>query len=117
MLDRVDDALRAIDAERLLAPEQAAQQLIETGEMIHVEMRDEDVADAQQLARGKAREIAEIEQQRALLEHEIDVKARIVEAIVDELGIEMARHGASASGRSRRREPTGAGPRRQCRPS
>ena len=55
-----------------------------------------DVADTQELARSQSIEIANIEQQRAPLEHKVHVKARIVEGIVDERGIKMARHGSFA---------------------
>jgi hypothetical protein len=59
-------------------------------------MRDEYVADAQELARSQPIEIANIEKQRAPLEHKVHVKAGIVEGIVDERGIETARHGSFA---------------------
>ena len=59
-------------------------------------MRDEDVADAQKLARNKPPKIAKIEKQRAALENQIDVKAGIVEGVVDESGIEVARHNSSS---------------------
>ncbi len=58
-------------------------------------MRDEDIADAQKFARGKPPKIAKIEKQRAALENQIDVKAGIVEGVVDESGIEVARHNSS----------------------
>ena len=62
-------------------------------------MCDKDVADAQELARSKPGEVAKIEKQRAPFEHEIDVKSRIVEGIVDERGVKMERHGSSTSSR------------------
>jgi hypothetical protein len=104
MLDGVDNARRPMDAKRLLPPEQEPQQLVETGEMVHMPMRDEDVADAQKFARAKPPKIAKIEKQRAALENQIDVKAGIVEGVVDESGIEVARHNSSGL-------PVAAGPR------
>ena len=83
MLDRVDDARRAMNPERLLPAEQTPQQLIEAREMVHVEVRDEDVADPPRLSWGKPPEISEIKQKRALLKDEIHVKPGIVEGIID----------------------------------
>ena len=107
VFDRVDNACGAKDAKDFFPTKQASQQLVETGEVVHMEMRDEDVADTQELARSQSIEIANIEQQRAPLEHKVHVKAGIVEGIVDERGIEMARHESfallSAFERSRRR--------------
>jgi hypothetical protein len=68
-------------------------------------MRDEDVADAQKFARAKPPKIAKIEKQRAALENQIGVKTGIVEGVVDESGIEVARHkflGPSSGGGSAR---------------
>jgi hypothetical protein len=49
-----------------------AQEPIEAGKMIHVGVRQEGMAHAQQLARRQRRQIAEIEQQGAAAEAEID---------------------------------------------
>jgi hypothetical protein len=42
--------------------------MIETGEVVHVPVRDEDVADAQQLARRQPGDVAEVEEKRPALE-------------------------------------------------
>ncbi len=47
--------------------------MIESGKMIHMPVRDKNIADAQKLARCERREIAKVEQKCASLEHEIDV--------------------------------------------
>ena len=59
--------------------------MVETGEVVHMVVRDEDVADTQKLAWSQSIETAKIKQ-RAPLKHEVHVKARIVEGIVDERG-------------------------------
>jgi hypothetical protein len=96
VFDRVDNARGAMDANDFLPTKQAPQQLVETGEVVHMEMRDEYVADTQELAWSQPTEIAKIEKQRAPLKHKVHVKAGIVEGIVDERGIKMARHGSFA---------------------
>jgi hypothetical protein len=50
---------------------------------------------AQELARSKPAEVAEIEKQRAPLEHEVHVKPGIFEGIVDKRRIKVTRHGAA----------------------
>ena len=58
-------------------------------------MCDKDVADAQELARSKPAEVAEIEKQGTPLEYEIHVKPGIVEGIVDQRRIEVTWHDAA----------------------
>ncbi|HET9245103.1 MAG TPA: hypothetical protein VFO15_04800, partial [Xanthobacteraceae bacterium] len=60
------------------------QQAIETREMIHVGVRNERMRDAQELARGQRRHVAEVEQQGAAAETEIDEQRGIRKGIVDE---------------------------------
>jgi len=84
VLDRINNALVPINAKRLLPAKKAPQQLVETGEVVHMEMRDKDVADAQELARSESPKIAKIEKQRPPLKNKIHVKPGIVEGIVDE---------------------------------
>jgi hypothetical protein len=78
----------AVEPHDLVAPEHEAQQMIETSKVIHVPVRDKDVADAQELARWQDRDVAEVEQQRPALELEVYTDARVPERIVDEVGIE-----------------------------
>ena len=59
---------------------------VETKEMVHVNVGDEDVGDAQDLARGQALEITAVEQERAPIEKEIDVDAGVLEGAVDQFG-------------------------------
>ena len=60
--------------------------------MVHVAMSDENIADAQELAGRDTGEITEIKKQRASLEYEVHVEPWIVELIIDEHRIKMARH-------------------------
>ena len=56
-------------------------------------MGDEDVAEAKDLATGERRQVTQVEQQRASLEHEFDVQGRITAVAVDELRMEGGLHG------------------------
>ncbi|MEZ2143940.1 hypothetical protein AAE026_16900 [Bradyrhizobium sp. DN5] len=55
-------------------------------------MADEDVADAEQLAIGQAREIADVEQHRTASEPEVDEQAGIGERLVDEAAFNQLDH-------------------------
>jgi hypothetical protein len=68
------------------------QEMVETCEVIHVRMRNEDIAQPQELARGQSRDIANVEQQRTPLELQIEIKAWIAEGAIDELGVEDRAH-------------------------
>jgi hypothetical protein len=57
-------------------------------------MCDKVIADTQELARSKPAKVAEIEKQRAPLEHEIHEKPGIFEGIVDKRRIKVTRHDA-----------------------
>jgi hypothetical protein len=96
VLDRVDETGRSVDTDILSRPTNALN--VEAGKVVHMPMRDKDVAGAQELARSEPAEIAEIEKQSALLEYQIHVKPGIVEGIVDQRRIEVTRHGAAYIG-------------------
>jgi hypothetical protein len=63
--------------------------------MIHVPVTDENIAHAKELTRRQRREVAEVEEQGTLLEDEIDVEARIIEWIINEMRVEVPWHGYS----------------------
>ena len=86
MLDRVDKAGGSIDADSLFSPEKEPQQLVEAGKVVHMPMCDKDVADAQELARSKPAEFAEIEKLGTPLEYEIHLKPGIVERSLISVG-------------------------------
>ena len=69
-----------------------AQQPVEAVEVIHVGVGHEDVGHPQQLFRRQQGKVPEIEQQRTLLEVEVDVDAGIAEGRIDELWIEGVTH-------------------------
>jgi hypothetical protein len=60
--------------------------------MIHVSMRDEYIADAQEFAGCERSELADIKQQCSALEQQIDVNAWVTERIIYGLRIETVRH-------------------------
>ena len=94
MLDPVDEAGRAKHPEAPRPAEADAQQPVEPAEMVHVGMRDEDVADPQQLARRQRQQVAEIEQQGAPGEAKVKVEARVAERIVDQVRLRQPGHSA-----------------------
>jgi hypothetical protein len=95
MLDRIDKAGGTIEADNLVAADKASEQLIEAREMIHVPVADEDIAYAKELTRRQRREVAEVEEQGTVLEDEIDVEARIIEWIINEMRVKVPWHGYS----------------------
>ena len=92
MLDLVDEARRADEVERTAAVQAHAQQAVEAGKMIHVGVRDKHMADPQELAGGERRDIAEIEQDGAAAEAEIDEQAGVVERTVDQARLNEPAH-------------------------
>lgn len=95
VLDLIDEVARPVQAYANVATEADAQQMIEAGEVIHVRMRYEHVADAQQLARRHVGDIADVEQHGATLELEIDVEPRVAEDPIYELGVIDRTHALS----------------------
>lgn len=73
MLDLRAEAGRAVQPQVARAAEVQAQEVIEADEVIHVGVRDEDVRQPQDPARAQRGQVAEIEEQRAPLEHELHV--------------------------------------------
>ena len=68
---------------------------IEPGEMVHVAVGNENVADPQHLPRRKRREIAGIEQQGAPAEAEVNEQAGIAERIVHQPSLDQLAHANS----------------------
>jgi hypothetical protein len=95
VLNRVYETGGSIDPNNLFSPEKESQQLVEACKVVHMPMCDKDITDTQELARSKPAKVAEIEKQRAPLEHEIHVKPGIFEGIVDKRRIKVTRHGAA----------------------
>ena len=85
--DRIDDPRRSINAQRLVAADQSAQNLVETDEMVDVHVRHEDIAQTQDLARRQCVQVAEIEQQAAPVEFQFDVDPRVAEGVVHQEGV------------------------------
>jgi hypothetical protein len=87
-----EDARRPEELDRVRPAERDAQQPVETHEVVHVGVRDEHMADAQQLAWRQRADVAEIEEQGALFEEEIDQEPGVAKRRVDELKGESRAH-------------------------
>lgn len=73
VLHPVDEAGRAVQPQALMAPQAHAQQPVEAGEMVHVGVRHEHIAEAQDLLRHQPADVTEVEHQRPALVPEIEV--------------------------------------------
>ena len=93
VLDLVDEPGWPEEVEDLVPSQEEPQQGVEPGEVVHVGVGDEGVAHLQDLPRGERGEVPEVEQQRPLLEEEVDVEPRIPERVVDQPGMEERLHG------------------------
>ena len=84
VLDPVDEAGRAKQLEAQRPAEADAQQPVEPAEVVHVGVRDKDVADPQQLPRRQRVQVAKVEQQGAPAEAKVEIETRVAERIVDQ---------------------------------
>src|ERR1700732_2629128 len=66
--------------------------MIKAGEMVHVGMRDEDVAHPQKLAGRQTRDVADVKQDRPPLELQVDEYPRVAEGPVDQRRVENGPH-------------------------
>src|SRR5436309_2868977 len=94
VLDLRHEALRPEEVHRRLASEPDAQPPVEAHEVIHVAVAHENMRQPQELARGERREIAQVEQQGALLEQDVDVQTRVAERRIDQRRLEDGSHAA-----------------------
>jgi hypothetical protein len=92
MADGVDQSGWPVKIESLLPAKAVPEQPVEACEMIHVHVADEHVAHTQQFARWQRAQVAEIEQERAPLEDELDIQARVAEGVINEVCVETRRH-------------------------
>ena len=67
-------------------------------------MGDENLANRRSFARRDIGVVAEIEKRRLALKGQVDIRPCVVEAIFDELGIEIAGHGFRATTANARRK-------------
>src|SRR5262249_17756666 len=72
----VDESTRPIERDLLLPAGQNPQQAIEADEMVDMSMRHEHVVEAVNLSRRERRDIAEVEENRALLQKRFNIKRR-----------------------------------------
>src|SRR5208283_41682 len=85
VLEVCQEPAGTVQTDTPVAAQTHSQQVIESREMIHVSVRYEYVADAQQLARRQDPDVADVEEDRAAFEFEVDIDPGIAEAPVDEL--------------------------------
>jgi len=101
--DLLDEAGRSIERERARSSEAHAQEPVETEEVVHVGVRHENVAGAEQLARRECRDVSEVEEHGPPLEQHVHEQRRIAERSVDQSRLEDRAHvlifGRSADGR------------------
>jgi hypothetical protein len=115
VLDLVGEARPAPQHETADPAKAECEQVVEAGEVVHVGVTDERVADAQQQARRQVLDVTEVEQQRAAFVAHVDDEARLQAGRVDKARVERGSHGA-------RREAvevrvTGQAPRPSSRPA
>jgi hypothetical protein len=84
VLELCDEALRAVQANARIASKTHSQQMVEAREVIHVSVGNENIAYPQQLSGRQTRNIADIKQKRASLEHQVNEHTGIPEDPVDQ---------------------------------
>src|SRR5207237_2789022 len=90
---------------------------VEPREMIHVGVRDENMADAQDFAGRKAMDIAEVEENGPAAEAESDQEPRVGEHVVDQPRLHEPGHRSLSPARNpRRAPPDGPGSKRLIDP-
>src|SRR6266540_3057930 len=77
VMDLVDQALGAIEIDRLLAPDQYPEEVIEADEMIDMSVGDEHVLEAMDLSGRQDRDVPEIKEEGAAFEQRLDIERRI----------------------------------------
>jgi len=92
VLDMLDEPLRPIEPDCLLAPNHHPQQSIKTDEMIDMSMRDKDVLKPLDLSRRQVRNVTEVEQDRALFKQCLNVEGRVSGSPVDKSRVQKRPH-------------------------
>lgn len=87
-----DKTRRPHEAERVGPAQAEPQEAVEPGAVVDVPMGDEDVGDGQNLVRGESGQVAQMEEQRAPAEAEVEDQARILEGTIDEPGPDELAH-------------------------
>ena len=98
VLDALDHSGRAEQANRPLAAEGEAQEVVKAGPVVHVGVRDEDVGHPQELAGRQGGEIAGVDEEGAAAVHQIDEQGRVAEGAVHEVRVEGAGQGMGSGG-------------------
>ena len=99
MLEPLDRALGADEANGTRSPEDHAQKMFEAAEVVEVSMAQQNVAHPKELARWKTGEGAEIAENGTTRTHEIGQECRIAGRPVDEREFEGTAHRGMGSAR------------------
>ena len=73
---------RAVKPHHVLAAETDSEQPVEADEVVHMRVRHEHVAQAQDLARCQRPQIAQVEHQGAFFKQKVDIQARVPERTI-----------------------------------
>src|SRR5437763_980794 len=77
VMNLVDESRGAVKIERLVAPDQDPEQVIEPDEMVDMGVRNENMFEAMDLARRQGGNVAEVEQNGAGFKQRLDIECRI----------------------------------------
>ncbi len=84
VLDVIEERGRPVEMDAPVPPQGDPEEVIETDEMVHVGVGNEDVVDLQEFTRRQEMEVAEIEKERLVPVLEIHVDPGITEGIIDQ---------------------------------
>ncbi len=84
MPDLIDEFRRTEQVDPLVTPQADPHQMVEADEVVHMGMGDEDMAQPQEFPRAQMGDLPQVEEDRPLLEEEIDKDSRIAEWAIDE---------------------------------
>jgi hypothetical protein len=76
---------RAEEGQFFVASKANSQEMVKADKVVHMGMRDEDVANFQDLPRREGMKIAHIEKEGSFIKHELHIYSRVAEGIVDRL--------------------------------
>jgi hypothetical protein len=83
--DISNESRRTVQTERLPSAECNSKHPVKSNEVIHMRMRDEQIAGAKQAGRAQGLVLPQIEQQGPARPFDVDVETRIAEGVIDEI--------------------------------
>jgi hypothetical protein len=87
-------SLRTEQMKAAIMAQVAAQKVVETDEVVHMRMGDENVTDTEQFTRGKGGKISKVEKQGPFLQGERDKEGGVSQGAIDETRREPRRYQA-----------------------